>query len=150
MSALDPWLDAAALARRLRESGSELLVVLGAEGWCSKCQRLRPAFDVLVVGMPDHVLPMWLDLEDHAEFLGGFIPPDLPLLLRWRQGICVQAAVVEDIDLAATPAERVSLKPLVIEGSRVRDPHQGELVELPELWSEFVSESWAAGSSALS
>lgn len=124
----------------------ELLVVLGAESWCSKCQRLRPAFEALAVGMPEHVVPMWLDLEDHAEFLNGFIPPDLPLLLRWRQGVCVQAAIVEDIDLAAPPAERVSLKPLVIEGSQVRDPLQGELTELPRLWVEFASTSWAAGS----
>jgi thiol-disulfide isomerase/thioredoxin len=148
MTLRDPWNDAQAIAQRLRQIGTELLVVVGAEAWCDKCRRLRPAFERLSAELPDHVLPMWLDLEDHAEFLGGFIPPDLPLLLRWRQGICMQAAVVEDIDLAATPAERVSLKPLVIEGSRVRDPHQGELVELPELWTEFAARSWASDSSA--
>lgn len=143
MNELDPWQDAAALARRLRDPGSELLVVLGAEGWCSKCQRLRPAFDALAAGLPAPLIAMWLDLEEHAEFLDGFIPPDLPLLLRWRQGVCVQAAVIDDIALDAPQDERVKLQPLAIEGTRVRDPHQGELIELPRLWTEFTTATWA-------
>lgn len=147
MPTFDPWNDAQALARQLARSDAELLVIIGAEAWCPKCLRLRPLFDALCAdAMPTQVAWMWLDLEDHAEFLNGFIPPDLPLLLRWRQGVCVQAAIVEDIDLDAPPAERVSLKPLAIEGSQVRDPHQGELTELPRLWVEFASTSWAAGS----
>ncbi|MDH0868132.1 hypothetical protein [Mitsuaria sp. GD03876] len=145
MSKMDPWRDAAALARRLGAPGAELLVVLGAESWCDKCRRLKPAFDALAVGMPDHVLSMWLDLEDHAEFLNGFIPPDLPLLLRWRQGVCIQAAIIQDITLDAAPADRVKLQPLVMEDTRLLDPHQGEWVDLPLLWSEFAAADWARG-----
>ncbi|UXH80628.1 hypothetical protein [Roseateles amylovorans] len=122
-----------------------MLVLIGAAAWCSKCQRLRPAFEQLSGQLPGHVLPLWLDLEDHAEFLDGFIAPDLPLLLRWRQGTCVQAAVVIEIAPEAVPSEQVKLQPLVLDGSRLLDPHQGEWIELPPLWKEFVSESWAAG-----
>ncbi|ALV05354.1 hypothetical protein [Roseateles depolymerans] len=143
MSPLDPWADAQVIAQRLCQGETELLVVIGAERWCGKCQRLRPAFDQLAARLPNHVLPMWLDLEDHAEFLGGFIPPDLPLLLRWRQGVCVQAAVIDDIALDASQDERAKLHPLVIEGIRVREPHEGDLIELPRLWTEFTTATWA-------
>jgi hypothetical protein len=146
MPAFDPWNDAELLGRHLARADAELLVVIGAEGWCGKCKRLRPAFEALCyAGMPSHVGWLWLDLEDHHEFLGEFIPPDLPLLLRWRKGLCVQAAVVEDIALDTAAGERVKLRPLAIEGTRLRDPHQDELAELPALWTEFVSESWAEG-----
>ena len=122
------------------------MIVIGAEAWCQKCQRLRPAFDALCKSaMPSHVAWLWLDLEEHADFLSGFIPPDLPLLLRWRDGMCTQAAVVVDIDPSATPSDRVRLNPLSIEGSQLRDPHQGAMIELPSLWTEFVSTTWAMG-----
>ncbi|SFR79643.1 hypothetical protein SAMN05428960_1824 [Mitsuaria sp. PDC51] len=147
MPAFDPWNDAELLGRHLAREDAELLVVIGAEGWCEKCKRLRPAFETLCqAGMPSQVAWMWLDLEDHHEFLGEFIPPDLPLLLRWRKGFCVQAAVVEDIALDAAPNERVKLRPMHIEGTGVSDPNQGEAVELPALWGEFVAETWAEGS----
>ncbi|WP_431286626.1 hypothetical protein [Roseateles chitinivorans] len=97
------------------------------------------------MAMPQHVAWLWLDLEEHADFLSGFIPPDLPLLLRWRNGMCVQAAVVVDIDPSASPFNRVRLNPLPIEGSQLLDPHQGGLVELPRLWAEFATTSWASG-----
>jgi hypothetical protein len=41
-----------------------------------------------------------------CNFLAGFIRPDLPLLLRWRAGACVQAAVVDDIAGARPVAQR--------------------------------------------
>lgn len=146
MPTFDPWDQAQTLGRHLSQPDAELLVVVGAEAWCQKCQRLKPAFDALCSAtMPPHVAWLWLDLEDHADFLSGFIPPDLPLLLRWRQGTCVQAAIVVDIVPSASPFDRVKLTPLTIEGTRLRDPHQGGWVELPTLWSEFAAADWARG-----
>ena len=141
---IDPWADAQAIAGQLQQPDAELLVVLGAEAWCSKCQRLRPAFEQLTSSLPAQVLPLWLDLEDHAEFLGSFVPPDLPLLLRWRQGQCMQAAVLLDIQPDATdPAQRVRLQPLVLQGEQLEDPNDGALINLPPLWRAFCSGGWA-------
>lgn len=144
MPAFDPWSDAQALAQHLQRPDAELLAVIGAEAWCEKCRRLKPAFEALCASaMPDQAAWMWLDLEDHSDFLGGFIPPDLPLLLRWRAGVCVQAAVLEDIAVDGPVAQRVRLKPLVDE--QAIDPFETPQPELPDLWSEFGSAAWARG-----
>lgn len=78
---LDPWRDAALLANRLSRPGNQLIMVLGAESWCDKCRKLRPDFDRLAAQAHEYETWLWLDLEDHAEFLGDHIPDDLPMLL---------------------------------------------------------------------
>ena len=140
---LDPWRDAQLIAERLAQPGAELLAVLGAESWCAKCRSLRPAFEQLAAGLPSHVLPLWLDLEDHADLLAGFVPPDLPLLLRWQAGCCVQAAVLEHIELAAVqPLQRVRLQALPVDGEQLTDPHDGTTLWLPPLWQTLTSGGW--------
>jgi hypothetical protein len=140
-AAPDPWDDGPAIAAHLQRPGAELLVVLGAEAWCDKCRRLRPRFEVVCrAQMPVHVLWMWLDLEEHAEFLGDFVPADLPLLLRWREGRCVQASIIKDIDpQSSSPAARVQLQELTLEGDNAcLDPIDGEVQVLPPLWRMFA------------
>ncbi len=128
--ALDPWTDAQALAQRLRVPGAELLVALGAEAWCDKCKTLRPLFEQLCAAQaPAQVTWLWLDLEEHAEFLGDFVPEDLPLLLRWRAGQLIQAAVLEAIDPTAQPFERLRDLPLP--------------ADAPPLWAAFAQADWA-------
>ncbi|HEY1398000.1 thioredoxin [Roseateles sp.] len=134
---LNPWDHASEIARRLARPDAEFLTVIGASGWCSRCQVLQPRFEALSRGLPPHIVPLWLDLEEHAEFLGDFIPPDLPLLLRWRQGACVQAAIVEGIEPDAVASDRVQLRPLEFKGMRLQDPNVGTMLELPSLWREF-------------
>ena len=136
MPQLDPWLDAAELAQRLCTERAELLVLLGAESWCTKCQRLRPLFDQMTASLPAHIVPLWLDLEDHAEFIGTFVPPDLPLLLRWHQGRCIQAAVVRDIQPnAIDPARRVMMQALELRGDHLMGDSIDTPVRLPPLWT---------------
>jgi hypothetical protein len=142
----DPWADAEIIAQQLGEPGAELLVVLGAAAWCQRCRELQRAFELLAPTLPAQVLPMWLDLEEHAEFLADFIPPDLPLLLRWREGICIQAAVVQHIEPGATEAsERVKLQPLVVQAGGLLDPADGSPLALPALWRLFSAVGWAQG-----
>lgn len=142
---LDPWQDAAEIGRHLCRPGAELLVVIGAEAWCARCRRLRPRFEALCrAGMPAHVLWLWLDLEDHAGFIGSFLPPDLPLLLRWRAGQCVQAALVQDIDPAADPPQsRVRLQDLTLDSESLMDPNEHTLLALPPLWAMLSRGDWA-------
>lgn len=137
--ALNPWDHAEEIARRLARPDAEFLTVIGASGWCSRCQTLQPRFEALTPQLPAHVVPLWLDLEEHAEFLGDFIPPDLPLLLRWRRDECVQVAIVEGIDLDADAAERVALRPLEFRGNRMLDPNQNITLEIPALWQVFAA-----------
>lgn len=136
---LDPWADSYAIAQWLCQPDAELLVVIGATGWCQKCQRLHPHFEQLAAALPEQVLPLWLDLEDHAEFLGDFVPPDLPLLLRWCAGQCVQAAVLQDIDpIAVEPAQRVRMQPLMVRGEHLVDATDEFLMPLPALWQRLA------------
>ena len=135
---LNPWDHAEVIARRLLAPDAEFLTVIGASGWCQRCQRLQPRFERLSIDLPSHVVPMWLDLEEHAEFLDDFIPPDLPLLLRWRRGTCVQAAIIETIEPEAPTPQRVKLLPLELHGASILDPNQGSTLMLPWLWRRFA------------
>lgn len=142
MPKFDPWSDAQPLATQLQHPNAELLVLIGAESWCQKCQTLKPRFEALSAAATGaHVAWMWLDLEDHAEFLGGFVPPDLPLLVRWRAGTRAQVAVVENIlpegaSDAAAGMGRVVLRP-------VTSGLDGETLDVPDLWREFTAQAWA-------
>lgn len=130
LRSLAPWLDARLIAGRLQVAGAELLVALGAEAWCNKCKALRPAFEALCAAQaPAHVTWLWLDLDEHAALLGNFVPDDLPLVLRWRAGELVQAAVLRGIDPEARPGERLEGVPLP--------------PDAPALWVTLQQQDWA-------
>lgn len=79
---IDPWQDAARLAARLQHAGSVCRIVLGALQWCETCRRLYPQLRTLAQQQTDACW-LWLDLEDHQEFVGDYLPPDLPWLLQY-------------------------------------------------------------------
>ncbi len=81
---LDPWQDAALLSARLQRPDSRLIVLLAAEAWCSKCRAWRPAFDTAAAQAEARETWLWLDIEDHAEFMGTYLPDDLPHLLVYE------------------------------------------------------------------
>lgn len=93
----DPWDDASLLAARGRSPLNRLVVVLGAEAWCSKCRDFKPVFEQAARHAPSKDLWIWLDLEEHADFLGSYLPEDLPELLIYRNTELVQRAVLEDV-----------------------------------------------------
>jgi hypothetical protein len=125
---LDAWADAALIAKRLTPDNAELLIAIGAEAWCARCRTLRPAFEShCQTQAPAGVVWLWLDLEDHAEFIGDFIPEDLPLLLRYRAGRIVQAAVIEEMDAHTL---------------KLRDMPKPDIK--PSLWTVFSAQNWAS------
>lgn len=93
---LDPWTDAAEIAARLSRPDAGLVIAIGAEAWCDRCRTLRPYFDAAAdarnVGSS---VWLWLDLEDHAEFVGDFVPDSLPLLIRYDRAVLTHAFVAD-------------------------------------------------------
>lgn len=99
---LDPWRDGPLIAQHLANPSTHLFIMLGAEAWCQKCRQVRPAFNTWAKQAALRgELYLWLDLEDHAELLGGYIPDDLPLLLEYGAGQLVRSVVVREA-LAST------------------------------------------------
>jgi hypothetical protein len=94
-SPLDPWSDAASLAQRLSQPHAALYIVLGAEQWCEKCRILRPYFDAYMLQADSADLWLWLDLEDHAEFIGDYLPQSLPMLIAYQGSKLVASQVLE-------------------------------------------------------
>lgn len=83
---LDPWDDARVLAARLGSPGARLFVLIGAEQWCARCREMRSHFDALAALAPAHESWLWLDLEEHAEFVGEYLPDTLPTLIAYLDG----------------------------------------------------------------
>ncbi|MCU7850391.1 MAG: thioredoxin [Candidatus Thiodiazotropha sp. (ex Lucinoma kastoroae)] len=81
---LNPWLDAKELAHRLNRPGARLTIVIGAEGWCQKCRDFWPIFDAQAQKASANETWLWLDMEEHAEFVGSYLPPDLPMLICYE------------------------------------------------------------------
>jgi thiol-disulfide isomerase/thioredoxin len=95
MGIFDPWDDAQSIAQCLKKPGSLLVVVIGAEAWCEKCKALKPFFDAQAGHVPEHVVFLWLDLEDHADFLGDYVPESLPQLCVYQRGKLIRKVVLD-------------------------------------------------------
>ena len=94
-------------------------------------QPFRPGFDALALQHNDERnVWLWLDLEEHAEFLGDFIPEDLPLLLSYSGNALTHAFVPDIHAMAALPgmptAPRVDYK------------------DVPDMRARFLMQDWAA------
>ena len=94
-TALDPWNDAGLIAQRLNQPGADLFVIVGAEQWCEKCRNLRPHFDAYMAQADSQATWLWLDLEDHTEFIGDFMPESLPMLIAYRGNQLINCQVLE-------------------------------------------------------
>lgn len=128
MSQFDPWLDAEALAMVLQQAQAELVIVIGAEAWCEKCRAIRPAFDVFEANWSSsRRATLWMDLEEHGDFLGDYVPDDLPMLLHYREGQLLEAGVV----LGFEP------EGWAVQVSPRRD------TALPSVWASLATADWA-------
>ncbi|MFB9245432.1 thioredoxin [Massilia antarctica] len=107
MSMLDPWDHASALAQRLQAPESRLMIVVGAEAWCARCREVRPDVDALAARAPDDETWLWLDMEDHGQFLGDYQPGNLPMMFVYRGQRLVSATFLDNgatLERAATGA----------------------------------------------
>ena len=131
MTLFDPWLDARRIADSLALPGAELITVLAAEAWCSKCRLLRPLFENnAAADASDRRVWLWLDLEEHADFIDGFIPDDLPLRLHYRNAQLLRAGVWCAPNPESTD-DRGLFEPT----------HPSSL---PPLWQRLSAEDWAS------
>ncbi|MHA6863265.1 hypothetical protein [Ralstonia pseudosolanacearum] len=56
---------------------------------------MRPVFDRWASEAGPHEVRLWLDLEDHAEFVGAYLPPSLPMLFAYKGDRLTYAHVLE-------------------------------------------------------
>lgn len=128
---LDPWTDAAAIATRLNASSARLTLIIGATGWCETCRTLKPVFESLAAehGTKNDAW-LWLDLEDHAEFLDDFIPENLPLLVSYKGNQLTHAFVPSRLTVPAL-ADLLSQSPRL------------EQTALPDIRARLMSVDWA-------
>lgn len=92
---LDPWTHAREIAERLARPSARLCVVLGAESWCEKCRAFRTVFGDWAIQAEPSEVRLWLDLEEHAEFIGAYLPPGLPMLFAYEGGRLLHAKVLD-------------------------------------------------------
>ena len=130
---LDPWDDAATLAQKLQQTGTRLVVVLGAQLWCQRCRDIRPLFEHYALRSKlSNVVYLWLDLETHIEFVGDYIPDDLPEVWAYQQGKVIHRGVL-----------RLQEQQLVIEPAAMPAPGQAT----PALWDTLAQNNWASSAS---
>jgi len=82
MSVHTPGSDPAALRAAL-ERPDAFLVACFCAAWCDTCRIYRGRFDELARTRPDAVF-MWIDIEDHPEWLGDEDVENFPTLLVRR------------------------------------------------------------------
>lgn len=65
-----------------------LLVACLCAQWCGICRDWRAGFDLLAARMPPDLVVRWawIDVEDHADALGDYEPPNFPVLAVQRGG----------------------------------------------------------------
>lgn len=127
---LDPWNDASIIAKRLQSAQSRLLVVVGAESWCGRCRDIRPDFDIIASEAINEDTLLWLDIEEHAEFLGGFYPENLPMLFIYKGKYLASCTFLEN----AAALHSASQFTLINQNDRPADPG---------IRSRLLLEDWA-------
>ncbi|QIL80757.1 thioredoxin family protein [Diaphorobacter sp. HDW4A] len=132
MGALDPWDDASEIAIRLNRPGAVLMVLIGAEAWCERCRNLRPYFEDIRNQLPQYVVALWMDLEDHAEFLGDYIPESLPELCIYRSKTSIQKSLLD-----GSPESLLNALQMPTTATKVGQ-------EDPGIFERLVQEDWAA------
>lgn len=129
---LDPWRDARDIAALLSSEDALLVVLLGAEQWCARCRAIRPLFDELAGRRRANEVWLWLDMEDHADFIGDEFPDNLPTLMAYRGSRIVMSHILA--------TEAVSIDAMV-EAARSAPPPAG--LSDPGIRTRLLVADWA-------
>jgi hypothetical protein len=125
----DPWADARLIAERQQLPGARLVIFLGAEAWCEKCRTLRPHIEAQAASASEDDTWVWLDLEDHAEFVGDYVPEDLPQLIIYEKAIVTACVTL--------PLTQVSLAEVIR-----RQPGATSALVDPGILANLLREDW--------
>jgi len=127
----DPWDDAFALAHHVSQPGVRLAIVVGASQWCMKCSVIKPAFDEWLQRQENPSTTfLWLDLDEHSEFLGRFVPEDLPWLISYQNGKVVHQGLFPE------SPDKWGEVHLLQSSSSIES-------EDPGIWQRLVEADWA-------
>ncbi len=99
---LDAWDDFAKITSTLSDSSQSIVICLGAS-WCHKCEPVKKTIFQLSEVTPSNTHWLWLDLEDHCEFLGTFFPETIPLVWVYQGSHLVRHGQPELTEKIATP-----------------------------------------------
>lgn len=134
---LDPWNDASLLAQRLSPANAQLFILIGAEQWCARCRHLRPIFDTLAAQAGQDEVWLWLDLEDHAEFIGDYLPDDLPMLIAYQGATLMHCQVVADAEPLEAQVKHVRSQQSFQDNRQANTPDTG-------IRSRLMMQDWAS------
>lgn len=92
---LDAWDDFSKIKHILNNKKESIVIVLGAS-WCHKCDPVKKAIFRLAENVTPAVHWLWLDLEDHCEFLGNYSPETIPLVWVYQGDHLIRHGVVDE------------------------------------------------------
>jgi thiol:disulfide interchange protein len=128
---LDTWTDAANIATTLSRASSKLVIAVGAENWCEKCRTFRIVLEAVAhQNTWENTVWLWLDLDEHAEFLSDFIPENLPLLVIYKG---------ERLTHSAYPGNSTAQSLAAF----LAEPTHLEQTDLPDIRARLISSNWA-------
>ena len=89
---------------------------------------MRPEFDAFAQHLQagGHVA-LWMDIEEHGEFLGDYVPEDMPALFCYRDRLLASAGIVAEFH-----GDTWTYKSALVQTG-----------DLPDLWAALMAENWA-------
>ncbi|MGV8834871.1 hypothetical protein [Cellvibrio sp.] len=92
---LDAWNDFSKIKYILNNETESIVILLGAS-WCHKCDPVKKSIMRMIKDATPAVHWLWLDLEDHCEFLGNFSPETIPLVWVYQGDNLIRHGAVDE------------------------------------------------------
>lgn len=96
---LDAWNDFSRIKHILNNKTESMVILLGAS-WCHKCDPVKKAIMRMTQNATPAIHWLWLDLEEHCEFLGNFFPETIPLIWVYQGEHLIRHGVVDEKTVA--------------------------------------------------